>query len=208
MNRHVTIVAMLLLIGLRSAVGADLRDLNEAFQDQKWDAAAQIAHEILRSDPTNATAVMKGAYALFQKGFSNSALVLLKRLTPAQWKSFPQGEDRFAEIVSLFQKKVPLSLLPGRLDQVNENNVPSYLRSEVAYAKGRSAYEKNEPLLAKAYLNQVAQTSRFFTEAQYILATIEVKARNYDQAGAHFSKMFQPAIYQEGSEFWKGDHRG
>src|SRR5690349_18135366 len=91
---------------------ATLQDLNSFIQQSQWDDAVQTAHEILIKDPRNSEAKLKGAYALFQKGYPNAALVLLKKLSSQEWKNLPQGQDRFVEIVSFFQKKVPLNHLP------------------------------------------------------------------------------------------------
>src|SRR4051812_28698877 len=109
-------VCVLGLVVTSTSRAATPHDLEVAFQRSQWDETAQIAIELLKADPGNSSAKIRGAYALFQRGYVNSALLLLKRLSPEEWKKLPQGTDRFVEVVTLFQKKVPLDVLPGRLE--------------------------------------------------------------------------------------------
>ena len=178
-------------------------EFEAAFAEGQWDEAAEIAYETVLKDPNAGLAKLKGAYALFQKGLPNAALMLIKRISPSQWKEYPQGQDRFVEIVSLFQKKVPLNILPGRLDQANIEDVSPYLRDEILFAKGRVAFEAKQSALASSYLQRISKGSRFYGQAHYLIATMAVQVGDYKTAATEFSAVFNPTVYEQSSEFWR-----
>lgn len=178
-------------------------DLDAAFSRYQWDETAEMAHEILAAHPEDAGAKIKGAYALFQRGFTNAALNLLRRLSPADWKTLPQGQDRFVEIVTLFQKKVPMSVLPGRLEATSLDRVSAYLRDEIRYAKGRAALDRRELAAARELFSAISRNSRFYSQARYHLATIAIRGLDYDRAASELSRIFEPHVLSQTSEFWK-----
>jgi TolA-binding protein len=180
-----------------------VKQLEDAYDKSQWDEASEIAHEILNSHPNTAEAKLKGAYALFQKGYSNAALLFLRRMTPAEWKQIPKGYERLTEIVSLFQKKVPLEKLPSFYDNITPEQVSPNLREEVRYAVGRRAFEKKNFSAAKKYLAEISRSSRFFSEARYLLATIAVEEKDYNLAAQEFSKIFEVGVFDQATEFWK-----
>src|SRR4051812_4947223 len=117
MNLHIFAGALLglCLSQVGFAKTADLRELDRAIQNQEWNEAAQVSKELLAQDPDSAVVKLKGAYALFQRNFSNSALFLLSQIRPQQWHTLSEGQERFAEVVALLQKKVPLNIMPSRM---------------------------------------------------------------------------------------------
>lgn len=196
-----SLVALLLAT---SAAGAPtLQNLNDAFDRGQWDAAANLASEILATQPTNATAKIKGAFALFERGYTNSALLFLKKLTPAEWQKTPQGPDRFVEIVSLFQKKVPSSVLPGRIDQANIERVSPFLRNEIRYAKGREALSRRDYKTAQELFSQISRNSRFYSQSRYHLASMAARVQDYEGANRELSRLFEPSVLDQTSEFWR-----
>src|SRR5262249_1575601 len=132
-------IALSLSLCATPALAATMDDLDSAISRQQWTEAAETANEILTQNPRESAAKLKGAYVLFKKGCPTAGLLFLQGLSEREWKSLPQGQDRLAEIVLLFQKKVPLSLLPGRLEQLKVSENSSYLQNEILFAKGRDA---------------------------------------------------------------------
>ena len=105
---------LLLFYGTSHAhAGATLKNIDNALERGQWNDAAEMAYEVIAAERMNTTsdiapkAAQKGAYALFQKGYSNAALMLLRTVPADRWARFPEGEERLGEILSLFQKKVP-----------------------------------------------------------------------------------------------------
>ncbi len=178
-------------------------ELSRLFQDRKWDATVQTASHILTRSPNDRDALVQGAYALFQKGYANAALVWLKRLTPAQWDEIRRQDEGFAEVVSLLQKKVPLTILPGAVSQNRQANGSSALRDEVLFSKGRAAHEAKRWADASRELNQISSQSRYFSVAHYLLGAAAIEQGFYDLASTEFSRLFEPSLFQESSEFWK-----
>ncbi len=179
------------------------QDLENSFSKGQWNETAEISHEILLRDASSSLPKIRGAYALFQLGYSNSALYFLKKLNPEQWHSLPKGVDRLVEIVSLFEKKVPLSALPSRMSQVRLNDASPHLHDEIQFALGREAYERGDTANAKRYLETVSGASRFWSEARYLLGSLAVTQKQYSAAANEFSKIFQPAIFDQSTEFWR-----
>lgn len=182
---------------------ASVKELEDAYDRAQWDEATEMAYEMMSRGQGSAIPKLRGAYALFQKGYLNSALLFLKKMTPAEWKQIPQGYERLMEIVSLFQKKVPLSELPSFKDQITPDDVAPGQREEVRFALGRKAFETQNFATAKTYLGDVSRSSRFFSEARYLLATIAVKEKKYDVAAQEFSKIFDSQVLDQSTEFWK-----
>lgn len=168
----------------------------------QWHVEAQKAYDDLQKNPQAAQAKLKGAYALFQNGYSNSALWFLKKISPLDWKKLPQGEDRFAEIVLLFQKKVPLNFLPGRLEQLSTSVSSPYLQDEIRFSKGREKFEAKQYQAASELFSAVSKTSRFYRQSRYFLATIAVERKEYSTAAVEFSEVFEPTSLDQSSEFW------
>jgi tetratricopeptide (TPR) repeat protein len=193
----------LFAIASQSVKAASVKELEDAYDKSQWDEATEMAYEMLSRGQSGAIPKLKGAYSLFQKGYSNSALLFLKRMTISDWKQIPQGYERLMEIVSLFQKKVPLNELPSFKDQITPESVAPNLREEVRFSLGRRAYEKQNFPTAKQYLGDISRSSRFFSEARYLLATIAVKEKNYDVAAQEFSKIFDSQVLDQATEFWK-----
>jgi TolA-binding protein/Tfp pilus assembly protein PilF len=189
--------------GSSAFAGATVQDLDAAISKSDWDDAIETAHEILSRNPKSSEAKLKGAYALFQKGYSNSALILLRTLSTEEWKSLPQGRDRFVEVVSLFQKKVPLNFLPWRLDQMDIQETSSYMTDELRYLKGKAAYEHHRDEDAKNLLESVSKNSRFYAAAHYLLGSISADSHEYTRAASQFAEVFQPAVLDQAAEFWK-----
>jgi tetratricopeptide (TPR) repeat protein len=206
MKRALSTLLVLFLAGAPaiSARGEDgaLDGLERSIQAGKWNEAAQGARDILRKDPKSTMARIKGAYALFQLGFSNSALVLLSQIKPEEWRSMPEGKDRLAEVVSLLQKKVPMNILPSRMDQVSLETASPFLIDEIRYNKGRVAFEKGHVAEARQVMEAIPQRSRFFAQAHYLLGTMAVKAHDPATAQAEFSKVFLPSVFEQSTEIW------
>lgn len=196
-------LALALAAAWHSASAATLQDLETAASKSQWNDAAEIAHEILVKQPREARARLTGAFALFQAGYPNAALLFLKPLTADDWKRLPQGTDRLSEIVVLFQKKVPLTLLPSRLEQLNADQASAGLKDEIRFAKGRAAFEKQDYAGARTLLESVTPGSRFYSAARYLLATIAVQKKDYASAMAEFSRLFDPAVLSQSTEFWQ-----
>lgn len=189
-------------LGTATCWSATPQDLESAFLRSQWDETAQIAFELLSRDPNNTTAKIRGAYALFQRGYVNAALSFLRRLSPDEWRKLPQGSDRFVEVVTLFQKKVPLDVLPGRLENTSIEKVSPFLRDEVRFAQGRAALSKGDLAEAKRLLSAVSRGSRYFASARYLLGSIAVREGKTDLAAQEFSRMFEPQVLDQMSEFW------
>jgi len=196
--------AIVFLSGSVAWATATVADLDQAFQAERWNDTIQIASEILQRDPNQIDAKLKGSYALFQRGYNYSGLLLLKKVQSEDWRRLPQGQERFAEIILLFQKRVPFYLLPGRLDQVSAENVSEFFKNEVYFAKGQQAFEHGNLEEAQANLSQISRTSRYFSQASYLLASIVVKKGDYTQANKNLSAIFESAVYDKSSEFWDG----
>jgi TolA-binding protein len=180
-----------------------LADLDRAIQDNHWNEAAQMSQEMLEQNPNQPVIRLKSAYALFQKNFSNSALVILSQITPQQWHSLPEGQERLAEITALLQKRVPLNLVPVRMEQINIETASPFLVDEIRFTKGRTSFEQGRISEAKQLLESVPVKSRFFAQAHYILATIAVNEKNYKVAQTEFSRVFEPTAFSQGAELWK-----
>lgn len=194
--------AIALIPRLAAAKDADLSDLEKAVQAHQWSEAAQLAHEIPSRDPSSAIARLRAAYALFQHGFSTSALLELSQIKPDQWSKLPQNERKFAEVVILLQKNAPLNLISIRLNQFDPQNSP-YLADEIRFNKGREAFERGNVADAKQWLNQVSLQSRFYAKAHYLLGTLQVKAHDYNGGIAEFSRVFDPTAFEQSSEIWR-----
>ena len=179
------------------------KDLEILISKNQWNDVVQAGYEVLENDPQNAKAKFYTALALFQRGYFNSALIFLQKLTSEEWKNLPQGKDRRVEIAALFQKKVPLTLLPARLEEIDPNTSPNYLRDEINYAKGRSAFEKKRFKEAETYLRAVSPSSRFFGRSKYLLGSVAVIEKDYQQAKSEFSKIFDSSVLAQSTEFWK-----
>lgn len=175
--------------------------LDRLFAEKKWEASAQAAYEVLVSQPSSGDAAAKGAFALFQKGYPNAALVFLKRLTPAQWQQLRAKDADFVELISLLQKKIPLTVLNTRIDGVEAAG--SYLRDENLFAKGREAFENKRWDIARESLNAINSSSRYFSSAHYLLAVAAVEEKNYDLAALEITRMFEPTTLGQSTEFWK-----
>jgi TolA-binding protein len=128
--------------------------------------------------------------------------LLLRKLSADDWKNVPQGQDRFAEIVLLFQKKVPLNLLPARLDQLEVSESSSYLQTEIQFAKGRAAFERQDFSEAQRYLDAIPKGSRYFGQAHYLLGALLITQKKYKEANAEFSKIFENSVLVQSSELW------
>lgn len=177
--------------------------LEEAFERQQWNEVAQTATEILRQNPGNSQARLRGAFALIHRGYSNAAFTLLKRMQPSEWKALPADMKKMTEVVALFQKKIPFISLPARVEMLNEADASPDLVDEIRFAKGRAAFEKGAYAQAAAPLEQVSKGSRFYGPANYLLGTIAVKALDYSKAASCFSKTFDPQVLQQSTEFWQ-----
>lgn len=199
--RNCALAALFLTIPARGGTPS-LGDLETAFGNESWSEAAQIAHEILSRDKKATIAKINGGYALFQKGYANAALLFLNRLTASEWKLVPEGSQRLAEIVSLFQKKIPLNTLGGRLELVNVDSVSPALKDEVYFAKGRIAFEKRDANTARSFLSKISKKSRFYGYASYLLGTIALSQKQFKTATSEMAKIMEPSVFQEASEFW------
>jgi len=204
-NKQAWASALLLAaLGTASVSAApSLENLESAFERQQWDETVEIAHEMLHKDPKAPLPKLRAAYALFQKGYPNAALFFLRRLTPEQWREVPAGQDRLVEIISLFQKKVPLSALPGKISQVRVEDASVHLKDEIRFSLGREALEKGDLKTAETYLSGVGTGSRFWSEARYLLATVAVKEKNYTRAAEEFSRSFDTGVLAQSTEFWR-----
>ncbi|MBK9294693.1 MAG: tetratricopeptide repeat protein [Oligoflexia bacterium] len=177
--------------------------LDNLIQNSKWDDAVQTSFEITKKNPNNHDARLKGAYALFQKGYFNSALVYLKSIPMAEWKKLPQGKDKLVEVVLLFQKKMPAQFIPWRLDQLPTDISSNVTADELNYAKARLAFESGNDALAEKLFLQINSGSRYYAASLYLLGSIKVKQTDYAQAHFYFSKVFEPVVFEKSTEFWK-----
>jgi len=192
-----------LFFGVQKSIAVTNLELENALSQSQWNLAVQIAYELLLKDPKNATAKLKGGYALFQLGYPNAALVFLKKISSEDWASLPQSKDRFVEIAALFQKKVPFQVLPGRLEQISVDQAPAALRDEILFAKGRIAFELENLEESEHILNLISKKSRFYSQAAYLLGSIKVQRKDYTNAALEFSKVFEPTVFEQTTEFWK-----
>ena len=198
----ITAIALMTLSSGNAASADRMRDVEEAMHAGRWDDALEMAYEVLLKDPRASLPKIKAAYALFQKGYPNAALVLLRGLSADDWKKIPQGQDRFAEIVSLFQKKVPLDLLANRIEQLDAESASPFLREEIRFAQGRQAFERGAWKEAKTKLELIAKGSSYYIQARYMLGAMASRDGNSVLAKAEFSKVFEPAVYDQSGEFW------
>lgn len=198
---RIRVIFLLFLLSGR-CWAATLADLDSAVSKAQWDEAAEMADEILIRDPGSSEAKLKGAYALFQKGYTNGGLLFLKKLKQDEWKRLPQGPDRFVEIMTLFEKKVPLNFLPWRLEEMNEEQTSSLMADELRFRKGRQAYDRRDSNAATKYLQMVSKDSRFFPFAHYLLGSLAAEKGDFNDASKEFSSVFQPMVLSETTEFW------
>ncbi|MEZ4751994.1 MAG: tetratricopeptide repeat protein [Bdellovibrionota bacterium] len=175
--------------------------LDRLFAEKKWEASAQAAYEVLVSQPSSGDAAAKGAFSLFQKGYPNAALVFLKKLTPTQWQQLRAKDADFVELISLLQKKIPMTVLNTRIDGTEAAG--SYLRDENLFAKGREAFENKRWNVARESLNAINSSSRYFSSAHYLLAVAAVEEKNYDMAALEITRMFEPTTLGQSTEFWR-----
>ncbi len=180
------------------------QDLNLLVNAGKWEDAVQVAHVLANTRSASApSARLRAAFSLFQLGLPNSGLLMLRRMTPEMWRSLPEGPDRLVEIVSLFQQRVPLALLPGKMEQIDPASVAPYLRDEVRFARGRAAFEKRDLKTAEQELTQISQASRYFGLARYLLGCVRVLRKDYKAASSEFSRLFEANFFSQSSEFWR-----
>lgn len=201
------LIALLLLLVASTAHSSPnsnnrLAELEKLVSQSQWNEATEVALEILDSQPQDALSRIKGAYALFQTGHPNSALLLLTQISPGQWKSLPQGQDRLLEIITLFQKKVPLNILPSRLDQTQTGQYAGHLQNEIALAKGKRAWEERKLTEAQNYLNTISDHSRLSSQAHYLLGAIALQQNNNTKAQTEFSKVFDTSVFEQSTELW------
>jgi hypothetical protein len=168
----------------------------------RFNDAAVLSYDLFLKNPQEDEYILKGAFSLFQMGYSSSALIFLKYIPSEHWKKIGLRSDHFLEIISLLQKKVPLSLLKGRLELIDEAGVPSYLQDELKYAKGRAAFERRDYSNARILLSSINSSSGFNARAQYLLAVMELKEKKYSVSSEYFSKVFDLNLLQQSSEFW------
>jgi TolA-binding protein len=202
--RNLRLVSAALSLGASGTAlaGATLDDLNHSISKQQWNEAVEISQEILGRSPTQYEAKLKEAYALFQKGYSNSALLVLKSIPRGAWSKIPQGGDRLGEIVLLFQKKVPLSLLPARIDELSVSEDNPMLRDEIRFGRGRQAFLQKQYGSAREHLEAIPKNSRYFAGARYLLGSIAIQSGDYKLASSELAKVFEPAVLDQNSEFW------
>ncbi len=177
--------------------------LEEAFQKQQWNEVVQIASDMIRQNPTDAKARLRGAFGLIQRGYPNAALSLLRPMSLADWKAIPADMKQIVEVVALFQKKVPFINLAARMDQLNEAEASAVLQDEIRFAKGRAAFERKDSAAAQTVLAQVSRGSRYFGPANYLLGALAVRRGEYDPASRYFALTFDPQVLQQSAEFWK-----
>jgi tetratricopeptide (TPR) repeat protein len=177
--------------------------LDQAFQNQQWNEVIQLSSEVLRQNPNSSKARIHGAFALIQRGYTNAALNLLKKMSAADWKSIPKEMNQLVEIVALFQKKVPIIGFPARMDQLNESEASNFLQDEIRFAKGRSRFEKAELDSAKEVLTKINRGSRFYGPATYLLGACAVRQGKLPEAQRYFSQTFDPQVLQQSTEFWQ-----
>jgi tetratricopeptide (TPR) repeat protein len=177
--------------------------LEEAFQKQQWNEVVQIASDMIRQNPNDAKARLRGAFGLIQRGYPNAALHLLRPMSLADWKAIPSDMKQIVEVVALFQKKVPFINLAARMDQLNEAEASTVLQDEIRFAKGRAAFESKQTTTAQAILAQVSRGSRYYGPANYLLGALAVRSAQYDVASKYFALTFDPQVLQQSAEFWK-----
>lgn len=203
LNRGAKALALISLVASLSVHARTERDVNSAVQRGQWREAIAASYEILQRQPRSVLARLQGAYSLFQLGYVNAGLLWLRNLQAEDWQKIPQGLDRMVEIISLFQKKVPLELLPGRLERMDPSRVAPMLREEIRFAKGRDLVEKGNLAQARVFLSAVPKSSRFYGQARYLLAVAAIKAGSYQTAVEEFSRVFEPTVLEQTSEFWR-----
>ncbi|NUM88761.1 MAG: hypothetical protein HUU37_06125, partial [Bdellovibrionales bacterium] len=200
--RGLGLALSLLLSSLASA--GDFRNYEDAVAKSQWREATEIAMDLAARNPSlGSVGRMKAAYALFQAGYPNSALSVLAQIPAAGWKAMPSGETRLTEMAVLIQKKVPLAILPGRLDQANPQAASEMIRSELLFARGRAAFERRDTAEAQRWLEQVPRQSRLFAHARYLLGALAVRAGDTATAEREFSQVFEPSVLQQSTEFWR-----
>lgn len=180
-----------------------IKNLDAAIKANQWREAVQLAHEGPFEETKIAELFVKGAYALFQNEYSNAALLLLSQIKPEQWRYLPHGSDRLAEAAILLQKKVPMNLLPSRIDQISMTDSVSILREEIQFAKGRAAFENHQDDEAKVHLSSITSKSRFYAQSRYILGTLAVRNGDNNTAAKEFSKVFDSSVFEQSTEIWK-----
>ena len=179
------------------------RDLDILSTGKQWNDVVQAGHEILEKDPKNQNARFQSALALFQKGYFNSALLHLRKLSGEDWKNITHGKEWQVEIAALFQKKVPHSILPAGVSKIDPGTSPAHLRDELYYIRGRTEYEQRDYKQAASLLAAINVNSRFYGHAKYLLGVIAVLEHDYQKAHAEFTRIFDTAVMAQSTEFWK-----
>jgi hypothetical protein len=181
------LVALAFAIALNAAgAPAVVEALETAFTKGQWNQAAELGYEILAQDPNNSAIRVRTAFALFKKGYPNAALQVLKKLSPADWQNLIKKQDKLVEIAALFQKKVPFTVSPTRLDQLNPETASEAIRDEIRFAKGRVAFEKKDVPAAKVQLQGISRSSRFYGPASYLLGTMAMRQGEFPIAAIKF----------------------
>ncbi len=203
--KRALLFSLFLFLSLRAQAANDLfKNYDNAAAKNQWKQAVEIALDVANHNPSaRSLARLKASYALFQAGFPNSALTVLSQIPLVDWKNLPEGENHFVEIASLVQKKVPLAILPGRLEQANPQATSPLLKSEVLFARGRAALESGKLDDARNFLSQVPRQSRLYAHAHFLLGTIAVKRKDYASSEKEFSLVFEPSVLQQSTEFWR-----
>jgi tetratricopeptide (TPR) repeat protein len=188
-----------------SALAADPASahLDQTLKAGKWNAAAEAAHEILVRRPSDIGVRLQGAYALFQKGYPNAALAMLRPISKESWKSIPKEHLKLAELLALYQKKVPLTILSTRLEHMDAGNASPTLRDEIRFNQGRALFEEKKTAQAEAILKQIVKGSRYYAPASYLLATGAASLKKYKEAEAYFNRVFETTVLDQSTEFWK-----
>jgi|GEM_PF-2905166 len=200
---HITIGLTLAAASLFAAADPLTAHFDNMFAQGKWSAAAEAAHEILLRKPSDISIRLQGAYALFQKGYPNAALAMLRPVSKDAWKSVPKEQQRLAELLALYQKKVPLTVLSTRLEQMDANGASPALRDEILFNQGRSLLEEKKNAQAETVLTQIQKGSRYYAPASYLMASLAAQKKDYKTAREFFSRVFDSNVLDQSQEFWK-----
>lgn len=160
--------------------------LTEIVESPQFDSSAETAE--------GRAALYLLGHALASAGINESARAYLRRSLAARgsWEQYgPYARRAVRRIVEI---ALETHTYDQGLEDLNAvpQNAPPEVRAEIAYLRGRAKQAKGEPDAAIAAFAEVPQTSRFWSQANYLSGLIEVERGRMKEGEGYFCKVADP----------------
>lgn len=194
----------------QSAVYApDIKEFNRAlelYRDQQYHSAQTLFEKVKEQRPS-AEVEADCAYYI-----ANCAIRLQQSGADALMEEFVEDyptsskqHQAYREVAEYYFDSGDYAASLEWYDKVDENTLSSAQMDRYNFQKGYSYFVAKDQKQAKTYLNKVANSKEYGSQAKYYLGFIAYESDNYEEAERQFDQVDDQAKYREKMSYFQAD---